>query len=86
MKSAQALRALLLKPWIWTAIVAVVAYCDQQALRGSLVYDDNGSIKSNVVVNGNVPFLEVSLRVQFGHAIDSSSTDAHPPLTGVSLS
>ena len=56
---AEALRRLLLRPSIWTAIVAVLAYSDRQALRGAFVYDDNGSIKSNVVVNGNVPFREV---------------------------
>jgi hypothetical protein len=61
MPMSQALRAFVLKPWLWTTIVAVVAYWDGDALRGGFVYDDNGSIKSNVVVNGNVPFSEVSL-------------------------
>lgn len=54
------IRRILLQPSLWTAIVAVVAYCDEQAMNGKFVYDDNGSIKSNVVVSGKVPFREVS--------------------------
>jgi hypothetical protein len=60
------LRRWLLRPALWTGIVAILAYWDDNALRGSYVYDDAGSVKSNVVVNGQVPLREVMTRDFWG--------------------
>jgi hypothetical protein len=49
----------LFRPSVWVAFVSMIAYWDHTALHGTFVYDDLGSIKSNVVVNGQVPFREV---------------------------
>jgi hypothetical protein len=59
--STKTIKRILLQPVLWTSLASIVAYWDAEALRGAFVYDDNGSIKSNVVVNGQVPFREVSL-------------------------
>lgn len=60
------LRRIVLRPSLWTAIITVVAYWDDTALHGSFVYDDGGSVKSNVVVNGQRPWREVFVRDYWG--------------------
>ncbi|GKY94014.1 hypothetical protein MPSEU_000368200 [Mayamaea pseudoterrestris] len=78
----KSLRIFLLQPWLWTAVVAVVAYYDKDALHGGFVYDDNGSIKSNVVVNGNVPFNEILTRDYWGSPMaDIQSHKSFRPIT-----
>lgn len=54
------------RPSFWTAILAIGAYCDPQALRGKWVYDDAGSVAKNVVVNGQVPWKDAFTRDFWG--------------------
>jgi hypothetical protein len=68
------LRRWLLRPSLWTCIVAILAYCDDKALRGKFVYDDAGSVKKNVVVNGQVPLREVVTRDFWGTPMSQSQS------------
>ncbi|GAX24270.1 hypothetical protein FisN_4Lh027 [Fistulifera solaris] len=60
------LRKWILRPSIWACIISILAYWDHEALHGSLVYDDAGSLKSNPVVTGAVPWTEVATRDFWG--------------------
>lgn len=60
------LSRLFLRPSLFLAIITIIAYWDQRALNGGLVYDDGGSLKNNVVVAGNVPWHEVFRRDFWG--------------------
>jgi tetratricopeptide (TPR) repeat protein len=67
-------RRWLLRPSLWTCIVAILAYCDDKPLRGSWVYDDAGSVKKNVVVSGQVPLREVVNRDFWGTPMSQSQS------------
>jgi hypothetical protein len=70
------------RPSFWVGVVAVLAYCDPQALQGEFVYDDAGSVKRNIVVTGQVPFLELFRRDFWGTPMkDPQSHKSYRPLT-----
>lgn len=66
MTAALVLRRFFLRPSLWVFIITVLAYWDETALHGSFVYDDAGSVKTNVVVNGKQPWREVWTRDYWG--------------------
>jgi len=55
---ATVLLRVLGRPSLWVGASAIVAYWDKTALHGDFVYDDSGSVKNNVLVNGKIPFRE----------------------------
>jgi hypothetical protein len=67
-------RRWLLRPSLWTCIVAILAYCDDKSLHGKFVYDDAGSVKKNVVVNGQAPLAEVWTRDFWGTPMSQSQS------------
>lgn len=70
----------------WTALIAVIAYCDWTALNGSFVYDDAGSVLKNVVVTGQVPWTEAFQRDFWGQPmIEAGSHKSFRPITTLTL-
>eukprot|EP00980_Cylindrotheca_fusiformis_P012410 scaffold3046_cov105-Cylindrotheca_fusiformis.AAC.9 len=73
-------------PSFWTAIVAIVAYCDKEALNGKWVYDDAGSVIKNVVVSGKVPWKEAFTRDFWGSPMkEAQSHKSFRPITTLTL-
>jgi protein O-mannosyl-transferase len=60
------IRRILLRPSLWVSFISIIAYWDTQALNGTFVYDDAGSLITNVVVNGKVPWTDVFIRDYWG--------------------
>jgi protein O-mannosyl-transferase len=60
------IRHILLRPSLWVSLITIIAYWDTQALNGTFVYDDAGSLITNVVVNGKVPWTDVFIRDYWG--------------------
>lgn len=76
----------LLRPSLWTALVAIIAYWDPVALNGGYVYDDGGSVLKNVVVTGMVPWKEAFTRDFWGTEMKlAGSHKSFRPLTTLSL-
>ena len=74
------------RPSVWTAVIAVIAYWDNQALNGGYVYDDAGSVIKNVVVNGRVGWKEAFKRDFWGQEmIEAGSHKSFRPITTLSL-
>lgn len=74
------------RPSLWVGLVAVVAYCDPQALTGEFVYDDAGSVKRNVVVTGMVPLSDLFKRDYWGTPMkDATSHKSFRPVTTLSF-
>lgn len=83
---ATSLRRWVLRPSLWTCLVSIVAYWDGEAIRGSYVYDDAGSIKNNVVVKGDVPWTEAFTRDFWGTPmIERQSHKSFRPITTLSF-
>jgi protein O-mannosyl-transferase len=77
---------ILLRPSVWTALVAIIAYWDDTALHGAFVYDDAGSVRQNVVVNGKVPWTEVFIRDYWGQLMSTpQSHKSYRPITTLSF-
>ena len=77
---------ILNRPSFYTALIAILVYCDNTALHGGYVYDDAGSVIKNVVVNGMVPWKEAFTRDYWG--IDMKESQSHKsfrPITTLSL-
>lgn len=76
------IRKWIFRPSIWTCIISILAYFDDQALHGSLVYDDAGSLKNNPVVTGTLPWTEVATRDFWGTPMETpQSHKSFRPLT-----
>lgn len=74
------------RPSLYIALLSILAYWDETALRGSYVYDDAGSIQKNVVVNGSVPWTEVFTRDFWGTPMsDVQSHKSFRPITTLSF-
>ncbi len=72
----------LLRPSIWTALVAFAAYWHTPSLHGPFIYDDVASLQMNVVVNGQVPWTEIMTRDFWGHPLqEPRSHKSFRPLT-----
>ena len=79
-------RQFVSRPSIWIALAAVISYWDKQALTGSWVYDDAGSVLKNVVVNGQVPWTEVFTRDFWGTSmLEITSHKSFRPITTLSF-
>jgi hypothetical protein len=77
---------ILLRPSLWVFIITVLAYWDETVLHGKFVYDDAGSVKMNVVVNGNVNFSEVFRRDFWGTPMsEPASHKSFRPITTISF-
>lgn len=73
-------------PSFWTAIIAIVAYWDNDALNGKWVYDDAGSVIKNVVVSGRVPWKEAFTRDYWGSPMkEAQSHKSFRPITTLTL-
>jgi protein O-mannosyl-transferase len=80
------MRRFLLRPSIWIAAITALAYWDETALNGTFVYDDGGSVKTNVVVNGNRPWHEVWIRDYWGTLMsEPQSHKSFRPITTLSF-
>jgi hypothetical protein len=67
-------------------IITVIAYWDETVLHGKFVYDDAGSVKMNVVVNGNADFSEVFRRDFWGTPMsEPASHKSFRPITTISF-
>jgi len=72
----------LQRPSLWTALIAIAAYWNQDALRGKWVYDDAGSVAKNVVVNGQVPWQDAFKRDFWGTPMtEPASHKSFRPIT-----
>jgi Domain of unknown function (DUF1736) len=79
-------RFVLLRPSFYIGIITGIAYWDTQALHGTLVYDDAGSIKGNIVVTGAVPWTEVFVRDFWGTKMsEPQSHKSFRPITTLSF-
>lgn len=84
--AARRLRRFFLRPSLWVFVITVVAYWDETALHGAFVYDDAGSVKNNVVVNGKVPWRDVWTRDYWGTPMsEAQSHKSFRPLTTLSF-
>jgi hypothetical protein len=73
-------------PSFWTGIVAILVYWDNEALNGTYVYDDAGSVLKNVVVNGEVHWREAFTRDFWGSPMrEAQSHKSFRPITTLSL-
>ena len=77
---------ILLRPSLWTCLISILAYWDDQALHGSYVYDDAGSLKNNPVVTGDAPWTEAATRDFWGTDMkEPQSHKSFRPLTTLSF-
>lgn len=75
-----------MRPSLFLGLISVIAYWDDTALNGEFVYDDGGSIKNNVVVNGKVPLKELWTRDFWGTPMtDETSHKSFRPITTLSF-
>lgn len=75
-------RRYLFRPSLWTGLIALTAYWNDTALHGKFIYDDVASLKTNVVVNGQVPWNEVITRDFWGNPLkESRSHKSYRPIT-----
>ena len=76
----------LLRPSLWVGLVSIVAYWDNDALHGTWVYDDSGSVAKNVVVIGQVPWTDAFTRDYWGTSMQEiSSHKSFRPVTTLSF-
>jgi len=74
---------ILYRPSLWVGMIAFIVYWDNQCLFSSnWVYDDSGSVAKNVVVIGQVPWMEVFTRDFWGTTMkELTSHKSFRPLT-----
>lgn len=74
------------RPSLYIGILSIVAYWDRRALHGKFVYDDAGTLKKNVVVNGSVPWTDVFTRDFWGMPMaDVQSHKSFRPITTITF-
>jgi len=76
-------RRLLCRPSFWVGIIAIVVYSDRQSIfTGNWVYDDSGSVVKNIVVTGQVPWMDVFTRDFWGTSMkEVTSHKSFRPIT-----
>jgi len=80
------IRSILGRPSLWVAVVTFASYWDSQALHGTFVYDDLGSVHKNAVVNGGMPWTEAFSRDFWSTPLAwPSSHKSFRPLTTLSF-
>lgn len=80
------LKLLILRPSLWACLISIIAYNDDKALHGNYIYDDAGSVKNNIVVNGRVPTKEVFTRDFWGTEMKTpQSHKSYRPVTTLSF-
>ena len=77
---------ILLRPSVYVGLITFLAYYDNTALHGSFVYDDAGTIKTNVVVTQKVPWTDVFYRDFWGTLMtEIQSHKSFRPITTLSF-
>lgn len=79
-------RRILLRPSLWTFLISLITYWDDQALHGGFVYDDSASLKHNPLVKAEVPWIEILSRDFWGTPLrEAASHKSFRPLTTLSF-
>ncbi|KAL7574938.1 hypothetical protein ACA910_010762 [Epithemia clementina (nom. ined.)] len=79
-------RRILLRPSYWVALASILVYWDEKALHGEFVYDDDGSIRANPVVNGKAPWTDAFRRDFWGTPMTNiQSHKSFRPITTLSF-